>query len=129
MATVNLNAKEYELRYTVRDGIELRKRLGRPGVQILKDLIGLDANGKFGLTFDLEALAACISVGIRHVSKATEDKVITWIQEHIDNGKVIGDLAGPVVEAMNEQGCWGFKLKPEESDEPGKAPAEEKAPT
>jgi hypothetical protein len=125
---ITLNAKEYGLRFTVRDGIELRKRLGRPGVQIMKDLVGLDASGQFALTFDLEALAACISVGIRHQQKVTEDTVVKWIQEHIDNSKLIGDLAGPVVEAMNKQGCFGFKLQSEEPEE-GKEPTTEEGQT
>jgi hypothetical protein len=129
MGTINLNAKEFGLRYTIRDGIELRKRLGRPGVQIMRDLVGLDSGGQFALTFDIEALAACIVVGIRHQQKATEDTVIKWIQEHIDNGRLLGDLAGPVVEAMNTQGCFGFKLKNDEPEEPGKAETTETVQT
>ena len=129
MGTINLNAKEYGLRFTIRDGIELRKRLNRPGVQIMRDLVGLDSAGQFALTFDLEALAACIVVGIRHQAKVTEDKVIGWIQEHLDNGKLLGDLAGPVVDAMNTDGCFGFKLKNEETEEPGKEPTTETGQT
>ena len=129
MSKVNLSAREYDLRFTIRDGIELRKRLGRPGVQIMKDLVGLDDAGKFALTFDIEALAACLSVGIRHQAKIGEDKIVSWIQEHLDNGKLIGDLAGPVVETMNLQGCFGFKLKNDEPEEPGKDPTPETVPT
>ena len=129
MGTINLNAKEYGVRFTIRDGIELRKRLNRPGVQIMRDLVGLDSAGQFALTFDIEALAACIVVGIRHQAKVTEDKVITWIQEHVDNGKLLGDLAGPIVEAMNTDGCFGFKLKSEEPEEPGKAETTEAGQT
>jgi len=114
---IALNAKEYSLRYTIRDGIELRKRLGRPGIQIMRDLMGLDQGGQMALTFDLDALVACITVGVRHQQKATEDTVTKWIQEHIDNGKLIGELVTPVIEALNAGRCFGFKLQGEEPEE------------
>jgi hypothetical protein len=129
MGKINLNAREYDLRYTVRDGIELRKRCGRPGVQIMRDLMGLDSTGTLGLTFDLEALAACIVVGIRQEQKILEDTAIKWIQAHLDSGGLIGGLAGPIVEAMNASRCFGFQLRSEEDQGPGKDPVAETSPT
>lgn len=123
MGTVNLNAKDWELRYTVRDAIELKKRLGRTGDRILMDMTGV-RDGVPSLGFDIEVLVVCLAQGIRHVKAVGEDKVIAWVQEHVDNNKPIGDLMGPVAEALLESGCFGYKKKQlEADDDAGKEPA------
>lgn len=108
MAKVHLNGKDWELRYTIRDGIELRKRLGRPGIKLMADIAGAEG-GEQTLGFDIEALLVSIAVGIRHIRAVNEDTLAKWIQAHVDNNGKLGDLINPVIESMLEGGCWGYK--------------------
>lgn len=119
---VQLGAKEYQLRFTIADGLELQRRLGRKGFRIMRDLVGINEEGVFNMEIDLEALVTCLQVGIRHVRKAPDDLIVKWIQEHVDNGNKIGDLYGPVFNALNQQRAFGFRLEsPDEGDDSGKA--------
>jgi hypothetical protein len=125
--TVQLGGKEYLPRYTISEGLEITKRLGRRGIDVLQDLVGSDPDGKFSLRFDLEALLVCLQVGLRREKRFSEDDLAKLIQEHMDNDRKIGDLIGPVWNALNSSGCFGFKLKeqqPEADEGKGDAPKE-----
>lgn len=128
MGKINLGGREFSLRYTIKDGIELRKTLNRPAMQIYRDLFGFGSDGKSFDGPDLEGLAVCISVGIRHEERATTDKVLRWLQEHLDNGKLIGEVSQPVFESLNNSRCFGFRMDLDEA-EPGKAEPSETSPT
>jgi len=123
MASVNLNGKDFELRYTIRDGIELRKRLDRPGIQIMSDIPG-GMEGVQRLAFDLEALIVSIQVGIRHIREVNTDILEKWVQAHVDADKKLGELINPVVEAMLDGGCWGYKRQAIEAEDAAEGKAE-----
>lgn len=123
---VNLGAKEYQLRYTIKDGRELTQRLKKRGAQILTALLGSEEDGRFSLNFDLDVLIVALQVGLRQEKRVTEDVIEKWLQEHMDNDKPIGDLIGPTFNALNASGCFGFRLK---ADEPEADEGKEKAPT
>lgn len=119
MASIHLNAKDWELRYNIKSGIELRRRLGRPGIQIMSDIAGTveTQDEKTGqsvnrqtLGFDIEALVVAIQVGIAHVRSVNEDTLCNWVQAHLDAEKKLGDLINPVIETMLEHRCFGYKL-------------------
>jgi len=129
MASVHLNGKDFPLRYTIRDGIELRKRLDRPGIQIMADISG-GMDGVQRLAFDIEALIVSIQVGIRHIREASTDLLEKWVQAHVDGDKKLGDLINPVVEAMLEGGCWGYKRQAiEAADEAESSEGKVETPT
>jgi hypothetical protein len=118
---VELGGKSRRLAYRVRDGIELKRRFGRPLISLLReDVMGMRERpdpDKPGETLweavnatDPEVQVAFLYVGVRHEGGVNEDKVLNWVDAHLSDGKPMGDLVGPVWKAVFISGVLGYSL-------------------
>lgn len=136
--TVKLGGKEWPLKYSARDAIELKRRFNKPLALLLRqDVMGLEErpkpNGKPGETtwtpagtYDLEVQAAFVWVGLRNdKGQPTEAKVLEWIDAHLEAEENLGPIIEPVWRAVFVSGITGVSVDFEKVDE--ETPAEGKA--
>lgn len=130
--TVVLGGTTYPLAYTPRDAIALKRRFGKPLVNLLRqDVMGMGERPKTqedckpgevvkpGDTMwearglhDVEVQIAFLHAGITSggARKITEDQVTDWVAQHMKTEQNMGPLVGPVWKAVLLSGITGTSV-------------------
>ena len=136
--SVLLAGREYPLRFTAKDGIALKRRFGKPLATLLReDVMGLaeepKPDGAPGEThwvpkgqFDLEVQVAFLHAGVvSGGAKLTEDKIMDYIQQHLDSAQHMGPIIQPLWKAVYISGITGASIDPDAAQEGTDEPAPE----
>lgn len=127
---VEIGGKERRLKYTTREGIELKRRFGKTPKRLLHEDIAPSENGRPTADFDPEVVVAALYMGLRHElgRKDTEATVEQWFDVACKAGVAI-HVVNQIVDAVMLDGITGQSIDFEarraaqaaEEDEPAAA--------
>ena len=108
---VKLGGEDRRLRFTTREGIELKRRFNKTPKRLLHEDIAPSANGRPTLDFDPEVVVAALFLGLRHELRRKESEVTVeqWFDVACKAGEAVL-IVNQLVDAIMLDGITGQSI-------------------